>query len=215
MEIDSLQSKHFMNAQTTYYEESKRYLNFARKMLRGCRKDEEWENIYANVVRIKAVAGVAYLGVEKAAKALIEIKLGEKAEDIDDIRNFLKQFDLKAFDSFLECNETLRKHIYRYDDRLISHMKGGLHHAKIVIDTLRPYNEIAKLRSGGIVDYPYHMDIVGMGQEYFIADDRFPTHDSYAVCMNCREFFTYDSNSDLALERECPECGKLAFIKPA
>jgi hypothetical protein len=105
----------------TYYDEAMRYVNNARKILKETPvKDRH----YTDIKRVKMAAGVAYAGVDMAAKWFIKYKIPKaKIEGDVDITNYLGKLDKKA--------------VYNYSQAWILLHKGSYYHTsgnKVVTD---------------------------------------------------------------------------------
>lgn len=198
-----------MTRKHTYFEEATRYLAFAEEIIQNCPVNENL-GTYRNIVRVKLAGGIAFLGAELAAKRLIQINLGERVITSEEIKDALYEIDKEVHYNYTVCNQTLLKHIYRFDDAMVSHMAEGLAYAKSVILSLRHDCTVHDFNVDSFLNYPNHIPIINNERENFIADDRFPQHDSYAFCTHCGDFFTYHCEADEGLLLGCPDCDKLA-----
>ena len=200
-----------MTKEHTYFEEAMQYLAFAEEIIPSCQVNDRL-GTYTNVIRVKLAAGIAYLGAELAAKRLIQINFGEQFFTSEEMKDALYEYDQEVYYSYRLCVQTLLKHIYRFDDAGVSHMAEGLQYAKELIAALRNDSTVHEFDADSFLNYPNHMAIINSERENFIADERFPQHDTYAFCMQCGDLFTYHSEIDEGVDLPCPDCGKLAPV---
>jgi len=170
---------------------------------------------YTDIRYAKSAAGIAYAGLEQAAKWLIRIrnKNANKVMSLSEIQNGLKlNFGKTILENFNDAYQILHINIYYVNDNRVSEMKEGIACAKAVIDLLKPYDQIAEYKDGGVINaFEYHLPLLHLDEKYTLINAP-AGHNAYAVCT-CGELFTYDSNSPHYTKWKCPKCNSYKEMK--
>src|SRR3990167_3550886 len=104
-----------MAATRTYYEEALRYIDNAEDTLKKAKKVG---NVYTDKKYTKSAAGIAYAGIEKAAKWFIKfrgIKIPANSDAVE-IKKALAKIDGKATDLFGNLYSILHIAVYYQDN---------------------------------------------------------------------------------------------------
>ncbi|MFH2141424.1 MAG: DUF5618 family protein [Bacteroidota bacterium] len=137
-----------MKTERTHYEEALRYIDNAEEQLKKSGKDGKY---YTDIKYVKSAGGIAYVGVEKAAKWYIELNEKKIASNADDreIRKLLSKINKKALNLFAGLYSYLHEAVYYNGNNNIAMIKESLSEAKKFIAYLKPYNKIAIYKGGG------------------------------------------------------------------
>ena len=149
MKISEKQQK--MNVKKrTYYQEAIRYIDKAKDLLKKSPKEG---NYYTDIKYVKSAGRNAFVGIEKAAKWLIELNGIEIQKDADvwEIKKALTKINSGSYIPYLWFNDF---YTYFY---LTVYLRGHnnarminvtLKDAKIFISFLKQYNETAVYKKG-------------------------------------------------------------------
>ncbi len=156
-----------MDPNTTYYEESMRYIEDAKETLTKAGVDPVNPKLYKNHRYVKSAAGTAYAGVEQSAKWFLELNgygPAKKYKSADAIMDDLRKVNIKALGIFDECYKMLHIYFYYQNGRGIRTMKEALETAKQFISFLKPYNKQYVYKKGGKIRTMFTVGSKGSGQ---------------------------------------------------
>ena len=123
----------------TYYEEAMRYIHNAKEELRKAGKDGLY---YKDPKYVKAASGIAYAGVEKAAKWFLRLhNIKVSIKNVNQIKEGLSGVNNKALSLFNSAYATLHIAIYYQDERRIDIVKSAFQAAEEFIAYLKPYKK--------------------------------------------------------------------------
>jgi hypothetical protein len=128
-----------MKQERTYYEEARHYLDNADETLKKSRKEGIY---YTDLKYVISALGIAYAGVESAAKWYLKLKgVPLKSAKVDQIKEALSKTDKKMLNRFNNLYTTL--HIEGYygtpSDSVVIAL--NLKRAKEFIEPLKHYKE--------------------------------------------------------------------------
>ena len=139
-----------MSENRTYYEEAIRYISNAKAALAKAGKDGDY---YKDLKYVKSAAGIAYAGVEQAAKWLLKLN-GYKSQNYKSYSGIvqnMEKYDQTAANELKTCNAILHKEIYYRNEANINIFESAMKAAIKFIEYLKPYKEEYFYKKGGKV----------------------------------------------------------------
>lgn len=135
----------------TYYQEAMRYIENAKETLSKA-GIPPGSSYYGDVKYVKSAAGIAYAGVEQAAKWFLKLN-GVKGPftDIGEIRDGMRKINKKYLDYLDTCNNILHKAVYYQNEKKVAIVKEGMEAAKTFIGCLKQFDKVAEYKKGGRV----------------------------------------------------------------
>ena len=131
----------------TCYNEATRYISNAREALQKSSVNKY--GYYEDVKYVKSAAGIAYAGVEMAAKWFLKIKgVTVKGKGIEHIKDALAKIDKRMLQVINYVYNGLHIDYYYGNSTKESTMKDLLKESQRFIDYLKPYNQMAHYASG-------------------------------------------------------------------
>ena len=126
----------------TYYEEAMRYMSNAEDLLKNAKPVEGY---YEDKKYIKSAAGVAYAGIEKAAKWYAKLNGVElKGKNVEMIKDGLRKINKKVLNEFVSLYAEIHIGMYYEDNSKIKSVKESFEDAKQFIGYLKPYDHKAE-----------------------------------------------------------------------
>ena len=133
----------------TYYQEAMRYIENAKDDLKKAKIQKDGI-FYDDVKYVKSAAGIAYAGVEQAAKWFLKLNgFTEKFTNSEQIVDGLRKINKKAKEYFNSCYVGLHMAIYYQNEKKIKVVKEALNSAVGFIAFLKPYNKEFVYSKGG------------------------------------------------------------------
>ena len=124
-----------------YYQESIRYIDNAREILKKAGKEDKY---YKDVKYVQTACGTAYLGMLRALDYLFDIKKvpkrrGRKA--IEYYQSILSGMDKKLLNHLNDAYHFLHLEGYYGEIKNIKLIEDGFEIATLVINALKPYSK--------------------------------------------------------------------------
>jgi hypothetical protein len=125
---------------STYFEEAMRYMENAKESLM---KTSFEDGFYKDEKYVKQAAGIAYAGLEKAARWYLRLNgYKQPLPNNYEIIKGLTKFNGKAKNLFNEGYTILHQDAYYNDNTGVEHIKLGMKYANEFIVLLQPYKKL-------------------------------------------------------------------------
>jgi len=130
-----------MQSKKTYYQKAMRYIDNAKDELKKAKIQKDGL-FYDDVKYVRSAAGIAYIGVEQAAKWYLGLNgIKGKFTHTEQIKDGLRKINNNAKDYFNSCYNLLYIATYLYGDEKVTTIKNAFDSAECFIAFLKPYKD--------------------------------------------------------------------------